>query len=283
MLPLLVVGVQQAGAFPNAVINLKDAIEHRSDELNGTGKLHGYGFGIFGSVEIQTASHKYRSNWQNVLKRIDLEKDVYARCDASGADCSPNLKRWREKLAELRDRPVEVQLASLNKFVNRMATFTEDSKNFGKPDYWATPIEFFRGKADCEDYAAVKFWSLLELGFSNDQLRMAVVRDQRRRLLHAVVTVDTDGRTVVLDSLFDHPVEQRYVLKYAPIFSANVDSQWVHIVTRKIRVAYLNQLEMQARKVIPVSAKAPNHSAKKAATKTPGPTASNHRNFVDWT
>lgn len=284
VLPLTIAGAHPAIAFPNSVINLKDAIERQSSALKGTGSSQGYEFGIFGSVEIQTGVHKYRTAWQDVLKRIELEKNVYKKCDSPGADCSPKIKRWREKLASLRDKPVDAQLASLNRFVNGMATFTEDSKTYGKPDYWATPTEFFRGRADCEDYAAVKFWSLLELGYTSDQLRLAVVKDQRRRILHAVVTVETGGRTIVLDSLFDHPVEQRYVLKYAPVFSANVDRQWVHIVTRKIRVAYLNQLELETRdNVVPASAGVPNHSAETTKTRPSDRIVSELPKFVDWT
>ena len=60
-----------------------------------------------------------------------------------------------------------------------------------------------------------------------------------------VVQLD-DGRTLVLDSLFDHPVEPQHILKYEPIYSANLNTQWGHIVTKKIRVSFLDQVEKRA-------------------------------------
>ena len=165
-----------------------------------------------------------------------------------------------------------------------MARSADDRETFGKRDYWATPLEFLKGRADCEDYAAVKFWSLLELGYSNDQLRLAVVRDQRRRILHAIVTVDTGEKKFVLDSLFDHVVDERYVLKYAPVYSANLDSQFAHIVNKRLRVAYLNQLEDRAKgRVIAATARRVSKPGSKPATTQSKPVSIASSYFVDWT
>lgn len=242
LLPLALFGFQPAQAFPNVGVNLKQAIE-KQRAANREMQKPGFRMGILGSFEFQTDEHKYEASWHGVLDRIKAETAVYTKCGADGAGCNDGVLQWRQKLESLKGLPVPVQLASLNKFVNRMASYADDSRTFGKKDHWASPLEFFKGKADCEDYAAVKFWSLLELGYSNDQLRLAVVRDTRRRILHAVVTVDTEDGTIVLDSLFDHPVEQRHVLKYKPVYSANLDKQWLHIVTRQIRTVYLNRVE----------------------------------------
>ena len=255
LLPLMVIGGTPASAFPNVGLNLYAAIQKQDSELNKQKELEGFKFGILGSIEFKTANHRFQLQWEGVLSRIKGEAALYERCSASVLDCPPKLRQWRELIQSLKGQPVKIQLARLNKSINRMAKYADDDKIYGKQDYWATPLEFLNGRADCEDYAVVKFWSLLELGFSNDQLRLAVVRDTRRKIIHAVVTVETGGKNYVLDSLFDHPVEQKYVLKYAPVYSANMNSQWAHIVTRKIRVSYLNHLENGARKrVIPAQA-----------------------------
>lgn len=274
---------QPAQAFPNVGINLKEAIEQQQEAHKQLQRKEAFRMGILGSFEFQTDTHKYQSDWQGVLTRIKAETVVYQRCATSRSECSENVLRWRKTLQTLKDKPVAVQLASLNKFVNRMAKYEKDSRIFGKPDHWASPLEFFKGRADCEDYAAVKFWSLLELGFSNDQLRLAVVRDTRRRVLHAVVTVDTDEGTMVLDSLFDHPVEQRHILKYKPVYSANLDKQWLHIVTRQIRTAYLDRVEKgEWKRPVPVKSKSePALVTLAKATAVSGIATQNP--VVDWT
>lgn len=280
----MIFGGAQALAFPNVGVNLQQAIQKQNNALNKGSDREGFRFGILGSVEFKTINHRFQSDWQGVLSRIVGETDVYERCSSSAVDCLPKVRQWRKLLQALKDQPVKVQLARLNKFINRMATYADDDKTFGKQDYWATPLEFFKGKADCEDYAAVKFWSLLELGFRNDQLRLAVVRDRRRGIMHAVVTVDIGDRTIVLDSLFDHPVEQRYVLKYVPIYSANLDSNWVHIVTKKIRVSYINSLENRAKgRVIPVKVKRLVPPVARPIRGPIGPTAISGPVFIDWT
>lgn len=282
-LPLMMVGSLQATAFPNVGINLQQAIQKQDEILKKRESTDGFKFGIMGSFEFRTASHRFQSDWEGVLTRIKDEAPSYDNCANSDA-CSPQVSKWRALLADLKGQPVDIQLAKLNKSINRMALYGDDSKIFGKRDYWATPIEFLKGRADCEDYATIKFWSLLELGFSNDQLRLAVVRDQRRGILHAVVTVDTGEKKVVLDSLFDHVVEERYILKYAPIYSANLENQFSHIVSKQLRVAYLNQLEDAATgHVLKAAAKPARKSAPKQAKPAKLPLTLAQTGVVDWT
>jgi len=283
ILPLIVVGSTQANAFPNVGINLQKAIQKQEDVLHKQKPAEGFKFGIMGSFEFKTVNHRFQSDWQDVLTRIKSEQGDYETCSFN-ANCNPKVRQWRALLEDLKGLPADVQLAHLNKSINRMARYADDTKTFGKKDHWATPLEFLKGKADCEDYATVKFWSLLELGFSNEQLRLAIVRDQRRGIMHAVVTVDMGAKKLVLDSLFDHVVEERYILKYAPIYSANLDSQFAHIVSRQLRVTYLNQLEDQVNgRVLKAAVKSKPRKALPATTMPVAPMASMQSSFVDWT
>ena len=281
----MVFGGAPVSAFPNVGVNLYDAIQKQDTDANKTAELDGVTFGILGSVEFKTANHRFQAQWQDLLTRIKDETELYERCDSQAIDCTPKMRQWRALLQSLKGQPVKVQLATLNKSINKMVAYADDTETFGKRDYWATPQEFFKGRGDCEDYAAVKFWSLLELGFSNDQLRMAIVRDTRRKIMHAVVTVESGGKSYILDSLFDHPVEQKYVLKYSPIYSANMDSQWLHIVTRKIRVSYLNFLEDGGKaRIFKVKGKKRMPSAVRPERGLISATASPLKTkFIDWT
>jgi predicted transglutaminase-like cysteine proteinase len=243
-------GAQPGFSFPNVGFDLRQVVTKQREDNAGAQRSDAFRFAILGSIEIQSINHPFQRRWQDLLVRVKREKDNYAGCDAHYADCPDQVRRWRDLLKASKHKPIDIQLALLKKSVNRMAKYEKDVAILGQSDHWATPMEFLNGRADCEDYAVVKFLSLLELGFSNDQQRLSVVRDQRRRILHAVVTVDLGDRTVVLDSLFDHPVEQQYVFKYAPVFSAHLEKRWAHVVTKKMRVAYLDQLERRKKGLV---------------------------------
>lgn len=269
LLPLMVFGGTGVQAFPNVGINLKNAIVNRAKEAESRKDMKAFRFGLMGSFEFKTIKHRFEADWKGVLTRIVDESEMYERCTAGAAVCPAHLRKWRDLLEDLKGLPQEVQVERLNKSINRMVSYGDDDKLFGKRDYWASPAEVLHGRGDCEDYAAIKFWSLLELGFRNDQLRLVVVRDRRRGLIHAVTTVQVDGRTLVLDSLFDHPVEPQHILKYEPIYSANLNTQWGHIVTKKIRVGFINQIEKRTKApVIQVSTQDPMPETAEAVPET---------------
>lgn len=198
-------------------------------------------FGVLGSFEFKTAKHRFLDDWTGTLKRIDGERGLYEACDRGLGSCPAKLKKWRNLIDDVRGLPQLEQIAKLNRSLNQLVRYVDDAKVFGARDYWATPVEFLRQNGDCEDYAILKFVSLLELGFSNEQLRITIVRDRRRRLMHAVLAVQIGDKTYILDNLFNDVVEQQYVLKYVPIFSVNLDNQWAHITTNKIRAAFVTQ------------------------------------------
>ncbi len=45
---------------------------------------------------------------------------------------------------------------------------------------------------DCADYAIAKFFALRYLGYSNEEMRIAVVYDRMRRIGHAVLAIYSD-------------------------------------------------------------------------------------------
>ncbi len=45
---------------------------------------------------------------------------------------------------------------------------------------------------DCADYAIAKFFALRHLGYSNKEMRIAVVYDRMRRIGHAVLAIYSD-------------------------------------------------------------------------------------------
>ncbi|MGI9383379.1 MAG: transglutaminase-like cysteine peptidase [Methyloligellaceae bacterium] len=254
-----------------------------------------FDFGIFGSLQLRTPKHRFQENWKSVLERVEQERALYSLCEGASPHCPAKLTAWRRIVKSMHGLPPLEQLRRVNKAINGLVKYADDVKVFGKRDYWASPVEFVSGRGDCEDYAILKFLTLLELGFDNDQLRVAVVKDRRRRVLHAVLTVNLHGRVYVLDSLYGAVVEHQYVLKYVPIFSANLSHQWVHVVTRQIRAKFVTAIEERRLKPKRTSGvkSAPPRSRKRAAALKSARSRSavvqtsdapnSSVSFVDWT
>ena len=50
---------------------------------------------------------------------------------------------WLALLRGLEGAPAQEQILAVNRFVNQWP-YRSDSDNYGRSDYWATPLEFFR-------------------------------------------------------------------------------------------------------------------------------------------
>ena len=196
--------------------------------------------GLFGSLEFRTGTIEAIPQWTAVLSRIEGQRSAYAACDRG--DCAqPGIRRWRQQVADLASADPRRQLEVINRFANQAMPYLEDIQNYGRSDYWASPLEFLDRSGDCEDYAILKFVSLLELGFSNDQMRIVVVEDVLRRLPHAVLSVQIGDDVYILDSVFDVVLPHQRVTQYAPQYSVNLTSRWAHIVTPELTAQFRAQ------------------------------------------
>src|SRR3990167_5069528 len=84
---------------------------------------------------------------------------------------------WRQLLTETGEIPEAERLRKVNDFVNRAVRFGTDAAIWGKPDYWATPLETLSlGRGDCEDFAIAKYVTLKLLGVAGEKLRLTYVK-----------------------------------------------------------------------------------------------------------
>ena len=126
------------------------------------------------------------------------------------------------------------RLAAVNDFFNRRIAFRDDSEVWGQADYWASPVEMFdKGMADCEDYAAAKYFTLLALGTPVAKLRMVYVRLQIGgpggvQQAHMVLAyyAEPKAEPLILDNTINavRPASRRADL--APVFSFNSEGLW---------------------------------------------------------
>ena len=109
--------------------------------------------------------------------------------------------------------------------------FQRASINWGVPDRWATPADFFVVGGDCEDYALVKFVSLHRLGYNIERLRIVLAEDRRKRIDHAFLAVYLGSDAFVLDNQIESVTPQQAISHYRPLCSFNDHRLWLHRTT----------------------------------------------------
>jgi predicted transglutaminase-like cysteine proteinase len=184
---------------------------------------------LFGTTEFRAESLDALPKWQSVLKRIDRERATYQACSRGGKECpSRAAVAWQSLIRAHAGRPSIEQLEAVNRFLNDWR-YKADDQNYGRRDYWATPLEFLRHSGDCEDYAIAKYVTLRQLGFAPEQLRLVVVRDVVRELAHAVLAVYLDDEVYILDNLTKAVLPQARITHYVPYYSINESTRWAHV------------------------------------------------------
>lgn len=124
-----------------------------------------------------------------------------------------NLSRYRilkNNLVEIFNKNNELsfldKLDTINTLFNNSITYKDDIESHYVTDYWATPIEtMINGYGDCEDFAIMKYYSLLKLNIPHD--RLALIYSKANILnkiqAHMVLGVYMDGHAspLILDNL----------------------------------------------------------------------------------
>jgi predicted transglutaminase-like cysteine proteinase len=176
---------------------------------------------LFGSTEIRATDLSAFTKWTAVMTRFEQQMQT--------AQTTPQMQAWKAKLQSLKNSSTRDQIAAVNDYIN-LVRYVEDSQNYGISDKWATPIEFLAKGGDCEDFAIAKYASLRALGFSTDQLRIAIVQDKIKNIAHAVLIVYTEQGTYVLDNQDKRLRSAAEVTRYKPVFSINATYWWLHRV-----------------------------------------------------
>lgn len=175
--------------------------------------------GLFGSTEVRSTDISAFTKWTTVMARFEQQMGAQAN--------SPRVQSWKASIKRLQGMSDADKVAGVNDYINK-TTYVEDNRNYGKSDYWATPIEFFARGGDCEDFAIAKYASLRALGFRAEQMRIAIVQDKIKNIPHAILIVYTDEGTFVLDNQDKRTRVASDVNRYKPIFSINSGAWWLH-------------------------------------------------------
>ena len=180
------------------------------------------------SVETRSSNLNQFIRWTSVLERATEEA-----VRANGADCrfagtaACSYQEWLQFLHTLRRLSKWEQLVAVNGYMNARA-YVPDEKNWGMQDHWATPGEFLARSGDCEDFAIAKFFSLKHLGWTDDELRIAAVKDLKLGVGHAVLVVYFAGTTWLLDNQLENVTDLNTIRHYQPVYSINESHWWLH-------------------------------------------------------
>jgi predicted transglutaminase-like cysteine proteinase len=150
--------------------------------------------------------------------RMPKWQAMYARHRASSSS-----SKWRGIVSEARGNGSGKLLRTVNSIVIQ-ARYVPDRGG----DIWAAPSELFSRGGDCEDFAIAKFLLLKELGFPSSSMRVLITRN------HAVLAVDTDGTTVILDNRRSAPYAAGSGTISGTVFALNDRDWWVNTRSRTI-------------------------------------------------
>lgn len=180
---------------------------------------------LFGKQETPYTDLRPFPKWTGVLERYFEEKGKVGGSCASREFNSCHYNVWKTFTESVRNLPQDRQLEEVNRFFNDHPYIT-DPINWGVADYWETPGQFFTKNGDCEDYAIAKYMTLRNLGWPMEKMRVVILQDMNLELVHAILAVDFNGRTNILDNQIAIVVDAKRIKHYRPVYAVNEEGWW---------------------------------------------------------
>lgn len=156
---------------------------------------------------------------QSYLDQIGKEYGEYAK---------RRVITWQKILTDDKNEPELKKLEVVNHFFN-LLEYRSDIHQWGREDYWATPLEFLvAGGGDCEDYTVAKYFTLIELGVPDDKLLITYVKHLQLNVAHMVLSYypTPESTPLILDNYNKEilPADKRMDLQ--PIYGFNGKGLW---------------------------------------------------------
>lgn len=174
---------------------------------------------LFGTGERASADMSSFTKWSAMFERFSNE--------VNSGSSTEVVQKWRSNLSTLNGLPLTQMANEVNNMMNKVR-YIGDQKNWGKSDYWETPIEFLTYGGDCEDFAIAKYVSLRALGVPDRAMRIAIVKDLQKGIPHAILIVYTEDGPMVLDNQIKRMSPASSIGHYKPIYTINRTAWWLH-------------------------------------------------------
>ena len=183
---------------------------------------------LFGTTEKRSGDLSAFNKWSAMFSRFQN--------DISSAQGERVMQQLKSSLDQMRGLSMEAQVRRVNDLMNSVQ-YISDKRNWGKSDYWATPVEFMTRGGDCEDFAIAKYAALRALGVPHSKMRVAIVKDMQKNIPHAILIVYTNDGPMILDNQIKSVRADSSVRHYKPIYSINRTSWWLHTSPRATQIA----------------------------------------------
>jgi len=166
-----------------------------------------------------------------LIAQFNITETLLAKIEAKFNRFSrQRVENWQKLINENKGLSDTEKLTVVNDFFNTNILFMNDIDLWNKDDYWATPLEALTiGAGDCEDYSIAKYFTLKELGVSEDKLRITYVKAVELDQAHMVLTYFKTKRSIplVLDNI---NAEIKLATKrkdLIPVYSFNGTGLWI--------------------------------------------------------
>lgn len=159
---------------------------------------------------------------------LNIEK-IQRLAQSSQGDIQKRFRAWGKLIDSLQNQSVDVQLEKVNSFFNQFR-FQSDKESRGVEDYWKSPEEFIiDGGGDCEDYAIIKYFTLVTLGIPTEKLRITYVTSLKLNQAHMVLSYYStpEAEPLILDSLESKILKASQRKDLKPVYSFNGDGLWL--------------------------------------------------------
>jgi predicted transglutaminase-like cysteine proteinase len=166
---------------------------------------------------------------------VDFDRMQNVLAQRFGAPAAASFTDWQKLLKDGAEQSEAAKLKRVNDFFNRRIRFSDDLAVWAQSDYWATPMETLgRGAGDCEDFAIVKYYSLLLLGIPDDKLRLVYVQARLGGVnssitqAHMVLAFypSPGAEPLILDNLINDLQLASRRPDLLPVFSFNSQGLW---------------------------------------------------------
>ena len=235
------VGMLLSHSLPARAMPTMDEIKLAPESTRGTPKVH---LAAFGTLEVRTNANLDNGQWRALLARSELETVDYKACLSNERVCHPRLRAWRKFVSRVRGLAGIALLNEVNARINDLVVYGDDAAVYREKDHWATPSETLTRQGDCEDYAILKYSSLAELGVSEHSMKIIVVKNKARNIAHAVVAVEMDGKTWILDNLRSRAVVDSSINHYQALYSVNRHGMWMNLTVRPVKSQLLAEQQI---------------------------------------
>lgn len=168
--------------------------------------------------------------WRDLQSQMQADEHVVFQCRAQPRACpSFEAQKFIEIADEGRfysddgDRDGDLgRIGRINRAVNLSISAINSATK------WTSPLATLAaGVGDCKQYSVLKYAALKNAGFAAEDLRIVIVQPKLEKQTHAVVTIRTGNRWLVLDNRTMIMAESKAVLdQNRPLFALDDRGVW---------------------------------------------------------